>query len=447
MIFKLAYNNAKRSFSSYFVYFLTLMLGIAVFYAFCACYPQLLVFLEGSEEVIGSSVIELLHLSLIIANVFVALLLAFLIAYSNRFFIKRRQKEIGLYLVLGMKKSQVASILILETLGASILSFILGLGLGIGLSQLLGLFSLHLFGGHFVFFFSVSSLLYSLLFLFLGLFISLLFDMVMVGKSDVVAIIKGAQKNEKLPSHRHRNWLIVILVVSLLLFVLGCLLMIIGFVETSFVVFIIGSISGFLFFYSASALLFSRPKEKSNFYYRGLNGFLEKELSSGVNSSSLFLAFVALSTILTILLSSIGLGIQTGTKDSETLPLAYVGLYLGLTFMLASSSLLSIHYLNSFYSAKERFHFLANLGCQEEDIFKTIWKEISIYFLYPLLFALLASSCGLVGASLEGEKYMSISLGKGIGISLAIILFIYLIYALITYFSSIHSYKEYEEKD
>lgn len=223
--------------------------------------------------------------------------------------------------------------------------------------------------------------------------------------------------------------------------------MIVGFVETSFLVFIIGSISGFLFFYSASALIFSRQKEKSNFYYRGLNGFLEKELSSGVNSSSLILAFVSLSMILTILLSSIGLGIQTGSNDVETLPLAYVGLYLGLSFMLASSSLLSIHCLNSFYSAKGRFHFLASLGCQEEDIFKTIWKEISIYFLYPLLFALLASSCGLIGATLEGKKYMSISLGKGIAISLGVILFVYLIYALITYFSSVRSYKELDQKD
>ena len=60
-------------------------------------------------------------------SVFVSIILAFLIVYASRFLIKRRNKEFGVYLTLGMSKKKISLILFIETLIIGIVSLVVGL--------------------------------------------------------------------------------------------------------------------------------------------------------------------------------------------------------------------------------------------------------------------------------------------------------------------------------
>ena len=101
MIGKLALRNIKKSMSDYAVYFVTMIIGISVFYVFNAISDQtVLVKILKSDN----SVIDLLKSSLSVASVVVSIVLAFLVVYASSFLMKRRKREFGVYMLLGMGK-------------------------------------------------------------------------------------------------------------------------------------------------------------------------------------------------------------------------------------------------------------------------------------------------------------------------------------------------------
>ena len=74
-----------------------------------------------------SIMLQTLGIFMGILSVFVAIVLAFLVMYANNFLIKRRKKEFGLYMLLGMEKKDISKVLIYETVCIGVVS--LGVGL------------------------------------------------------------------------------------------------------------------------------------------------------------------------------------------------------------------------------------------------------------------------------------------------------------------------------
>lgn len=122
----------KRSMSDYAVYFVTLIIGISVFYVFNAISDQKVVLSIYKSDY---SVIDLLRNIISVASVIVSVVLAFLVVYASNFLIRRRKKEFGVYMLLGMGKKKIAGILMMETVIIGIISLVVGLGIGIILSQ------------------------------------------------------------------------------------------------------------------------------------------------------------------------------------------------------------------------------------------------------------------------------------------------------------------------
>ena len=108
MLFKLSLQNMKKSVKDYAIYFFTLIFGVALFYIFNAIETQsaMLLISENTKDMIKLLVNIMSGLS-----VFIACVLGFLVIYANRFLMKRRNKEFGLYLLLGMGKRKVSAIL------------------------------------------------------------------------------------------------------------------------------------------------------------------------------------------------------------------------------------------------------------------------------------------------------------------------------------------------
>ena len=141
-LFSMSIKNIRKSVKDYTIYFLTLILGVAIFYIFNSLDSQeaMLVVSSSTREIIK------LMLSMIqFVSIFVALILGFLIVYANNFLIKRRKKEFGLYMTLGMGKRQISGILLGETFLIGLLSLGIGLVIGVFGSQLMSILVAKLF--------------------------------------------------------------------------------------------------------------------------------------------------------------------------------------------------------------------------------------------------------------------------------------------------------------
>ena len=132
MLFKIALKNMGKSIRDYAVYFCTIVIGVAIFYIFNSLESQTVMMnvSKDTREIIKMMITIMSGLS-----VFVSFVLAFLIIYANRFLMKRRNREFGIYLTLGMEKQKVSTILVLETLVVGIGSLAAGLAIGVAASQ------------------------------------------------------------------------------------------------------------------------------------------------------------------------------------------------------------------------------------------------------------------------------------------------------------------------
>ena len=142
MLFKISLKNIRKSLKDYTVYFFTLILGVAIFYVFNAIDSQS-VMLDVRENMMD--IIKLMNNMLSGVSVFVSCILGFLIIYASRFLIKRRNKEFGIYLTLGMSKRKISAILFFETLVIGIVSLVAGLVIGTILSQFMSVIVANMF--------------------------------------------------------------------------------------------------------------------------------------------------------------------------------------------------------------------------------------------------------------------------------------------------------------
>ena len=112
MYAKMSIRNVKRSFKDYAIYFLTLTFAVCIFYSFNSISSQ-----KAMMDVTNSKaeIIQMLSKIISMTSVFVSIILGFLIIYANNFLIKRRKREIGLYMTLGMGKRKISYLLIKET--------------------------------------------------------------------------------------------------------------------------------------------------------------------------------------------------------------------------------------------------------------------------------------------------------------------------------------------
>lgn len=196
MLFKLSIKNITKSIKDYAIYFFTLVLGVAIFYVFNAIDSQTVMLNVSSST---SEIIRLMTTILGGVSVFVSFILGFLIIYASRFLIKRRNKEFGIYLTLGMSKRKISLILFFETLIIGVISLGVGLALGIVLSQLMSILVANMFEADltkFQFTFSSSAALKTLLYFSIMYLIVMIFNTIIVNKCKLIDLLHG-NKNPK----------------------------------------------------------------------------------------------------------------------------------------------------------------------------------------------------------------------------------------------------------
>lgn len=315
MLCKLAWGNVRRAGRDYLVYLLTLTLAVTVFYAFNTVSIQVdLADIDnnGLAESLGGIISGL--------TVFLALAMGFLMVYANNFIMKRRKKEFGLYQVLGMSRGQVARIMALETVFVSLAALVLGVLLGLALSQVMTFFTASLFKtqiADFHFFFSVDAFVMTVGCLVAIFLVTLVFNLRVVARARVIDLMSAPRRNETIKT---RNpW------VSAAIFVVGAVAIGVAYARLlhdglpydgtsegmrefliTTVTVVVGTI---LFFFGLSGFLLKALQGVRGLYWRGLNMVTMRQLAAKVNTVSFSMAVIAMILFLAITAVTTGMSI------------------------------------------------------------------------------------------------------------------------------------------
>lgn len=312
---KLSFRNIKKSFKDYAIYFFTLILGVAIFYVFNSIESQT-VLLDVTNST--HKVIDLMTNMLSGASVFVAFILGFLIIYASRFLIKRRNKEFGIYMLLGMSKRKISMILFFETILIGIISLAVGLGLGVLLSQLMSMLVANMFEADmtkYEFIFSSQACIKTIIYFGIMYVIVMLFNTVNIGKCKLIDLIQTNKKSEKVKMKNPMLCTIVFIISAIALgyayyMVTGGINETIKTPEDIFKPIVIGAVSTFFIFWSLSGLILKIVTSMKNLYVKGLNTFTFRQLSSKINTTVFSMTIISLMLFVTICVLSSALSLK-----------------------------------------------------------------------------------------------------------------------------------------
>lgn len=327
MLCKLAWGNVRRAGRDYLVYLLTLTLGVTVFYAFNTVSMQVDIAgidEEGLAQVMGSMLGYLTY--------FLAGVMGFLMVYANNFIMKRRKKEFGLYQVLGMGRGRVATIMALETVIVSVVAFVAGIVLGVGLSQLMTFFTASLFKtqiANFHFFFSVHAFNLTLVCMLVMFVLTLLLNLRAVRRTKLIELMGAERRNESIKT---RNpW------IAIAIFAVGVVLVGVAYyrllrdgfpltatdsklqeamnqfgITTAMV-----TVGTFALFWGLSGMLIKLLQSLRGVYWRGLNMFTVRQLAAKVNTVCFSMGVIAM--LLFLAITSVTCGMSIANVMNENL--------------------------------------------------------------------------------------------------------------------------------
>lgn len=327
MLCKLAWGNVRRAGRDYLVYLLTLTLGVTVFYAFNTISMQVDIAgidEKGLAQVMGSMLGDLTY--------FLAGVMAFLMVYANNFIMKRRKKEFGLYQVLGMGRGRVATIMALETVIVSVVAFVAGIVLGVGLSQLMTFFTASLFKtqiANFHFFFSVHTFNLTLACMLVMFVLTLLLNLRAVRRTKLIELMGAERRNESIKT---RNpW------IAIAIFAVGVVLVGVAYyrllrdgfpltatdsklqeamnqfgITTAMV-----TVGTFALFWGLSGMLIKLLQSLRGVYWRGLNMFTVRQLAAKVNTVCFSMGVIAM--LLFLAITSVTCGMSIANVMNENL--------------------------------------------------------------------------------------------------------------------------------
>ncbi|CBZ03957.1 ABC transporter, permease [Clostridium botulinum H04402 065] len=259
-------------------------------------------------------------------SVLVSIILGGLIVYANNFLIKRRKKELGMYMILGMGKRKISRILVTETFIVGVISLVGGLILGIGASQGLSTFTLKLFDvgmDEYKFIISISAMGKTILYFGTMFLLVMIFNVFVISKYKVIDLLIANIKNEDI---KFKNPFIHLLTFVLCVISLGfsykSLLGIPFDLERNLernmsipiALAIVGTV---LFFFSLAGVILYVTNKNKKIYFKGLNMFVLKQMNSKVNTNFISMSLICLMLFITIVVLSTGINFKKVEEEGR----------------------------------------------------------------------------------------------------------------------------------
>lgn len=318
MLFKLSVKNMKKSFKDYAIYFLTLVLGVAIFYMFNSLDSQ-----QAMLDVSASTrdMIKLMIAMLSYISVFVAIVLGLLIVYANNFLINRRKREFGIYMTLGMGKRQISKIILFETILVGILSLGAGIILGIFASQFMSILVGKLFEADmtkFEFVFSKDACIKTCIYFAVMYIAVMIFNTITISKYKLINLLTANKKNE---SVKIKNPII-----SIIIFLLGAGILgysywkVTGGIDTLSTadkilpIILMGIIGTVAVFWSLSGFILRIIQSRKSTYLKGTNMFVLRQLNNKINTTVVSMSVICLMLFMTISILSSSFSLQSTMK-------------------------------------------------------------------------------------------------------------------------------------
>ena len=336
MLFKLSARNMKKSFKDYAIYFITLVLGVALFYMFNSLDSQ-----EAMLQVSSSTkeMIKLMINMLGMVSIFIAVILGLLIVYANNFLINRRKKEFGIYMTLGMGKRQISKILLLETIFVGIISLAIGLILGIFASQFMSILVAKLFQAdmsEFEFVFSQNACIKTCIYFAVMFLAVMVFNTFTISRYKLISLLTASKKNEQV---RMKNPIICIIV-----FIIAAIGLSYAYWMVTKGVFkmknvdettkaigisvLIGIAGTVLIFWSFSGLILKLLQTKKSTYLKGTNMFVLRQLHNKINTTVISMSVICLMLFMTITALSSSIALKNSMQaDIEKMTPVDLNLY------------------------------------------------------------------------------------------------------------------------
>ncbi len=319
MYCKIALNNVKKSFKDYSIYFLTLTLAVCIFYSFNSIESQRAILELSKSE---SDSLDMLLKMISGVSIFVSVTLGCLIVYANNFLIKKRKKELGIYMSLGMGKQKISKILVFETFLVGFISLISGLIFGIILSQGLSVFTSNLFDvsmSEYEFIISFSAIGKTLFYFGIIFILAIILNTFVISRYKIIDLLTSSRKNENI---KYKNPVIYVATFIISIMSIGIAYVLVKRVglkvqDVRFVSSIIlGIIGTLLFFFSLGGFGLSTIQRNKKVYFKDLNIFILRQINSKVNTNFLSMTIICLMLFLTIGILSTGLSFKDTLQSS-----------------------------------------------------------------------------------------------------------------------------------
>ncbi|KXG88483.1 ABC transporter permease [Fannyhessea vaginae] len=320
---KLAWGNFRRALKDFAVYFVTLMLSVSLFYSFNTLTNQAF-FVELSS----STSRLVLRMAVLITglSIFLMIVIGILIVYANVFFMRRRVREFATYLLLGMKKSSLAFVILIENYIVGICALIVGLLVGVVVSQFSSLAVLKLFNSpveRFHFLLVPQAVIFTACMFGVVFVLSTLCATFVISRTRLSVLFRSSFASDRF---KIKNpW------ITLVLFVVSVLLIAQAYRMFSYEVLTANDGGTFLyctalvvlgtalFFYSVSTAFTQIARAIKPLYYRGLNLYVVRQFASRINSSWISMTMICATIFIALCTLSIGFTAVASIRTQESL--------------------------------------------------------------------------------------------------------------------------------
>lgn len=407
MFIKIAFGNVRRSLRDFTIYFVTLSLSIMMFYSFNTLLSQ--GFYTDLSPDMGR-MYQLMQMFIQVLSVLIGVIVMFLVVSSNLFFMKRRRREFATYILLGMKKMHLAFIVLMENVLCAVVSLIVGLGLGILVSQFTSPYISSLFDfppDMFTFSISPEALLFTTELFCVIFAVSSLIASLCISRVRLAILFKSSLVSDRFKL-RNPYVLFVLFVVSMVCIGYSYVLLKLWlnshanssvFVASVLLV----TLGTALFFFSLSGFIVVITKSIKPLYLRGLNCYVVRQFAKSVNSAWASLTLVCATVFVALCGLSLGFAVVSSidgqlknidtsrvmvmadTVDNDKLSAGEGALAADSTsaadYDIARYVSTHVDHWNDYVAYTAGFRFYSTLGKEFEnsdakDAAKTLFKQI-----------------------------------------------------------------------
>ena len=304
MLFKLAFRNFRRSLWDYAIYFVTLTMAVLIFQMFRTATSQ-----DAFELLMDNDYLQILNISEImqIVSWFMLAVLGFLIVYANRFMLKRRSREIGTYIILGIKPGRLALLLGLEVSMVNVFATLSGLILGTLSAPWLSILILRGYDlptTNYRFIFSLSATT-ATLFSFIGITAAVLLLIAgQLSRVQVADLLRPARKQQH--ASKMKPWHYVIIFLAAIFCLGSAYASTISIPDVRYFdrhvirALILGVVGTFLLMLSLTGGIILAAQRMKKRYYKGLTFFTLRNISTRIHSYWVSLATISLLIFFTL---------------------------------------------------------------------------------------------------------------------------------------------------